>query len=81
VVVKTRGVVASPARRGQRRRGGFEPDGNAWFGGAGNSSVEGGRKVLTAYAPVPQLGWLVFVELPIKAVFAHAMNRASGLVR
>jgi hypothetical protein len=25
-----------------------------------------GRDVLTAYAPVAPLGWLVFVELPVK---------------
>jgi hypothetical protein len=36
-----------------------------------------GRKVLTAYAPVPKLGWLVFVELPIKDVFARAMMNGS----
>jgi hypothetical protein len=36
-----------------------------------------GRKVLTAYAPVAKLGWLVFVELPIKEVFARAMMNGS----
>jgi hypothetical protein len=36
-----------------------------------------GRKVLTAYAPVPKLGWLVFVELPIKEVFARVMMNGS----
>jgi hypothetical protein len=29
-----------------------------------------GRKVLTAYAPVAKLGWLVFVELPVEEVYA-----------
>jgi two-component system, NtrC family, sensor kinase len=27
-----------------------------------------GRKVLTAHAPVPSLGWRVFVELPVEEV-------------
>ena len=30
----------------------------------------GGRKVLTAYAPVAPLGWLVFVELPATEAYA-----------
>ena len=30
----------------------------------------GGRKVLTAYAPVAPLGWLVFVELPAAEAYA-----------
>src|SRR4051812_46921132 len=30
----------------------------------------GGRKVLTAYAPVAPLGWLVFVELPVAEAYA-----------
>src|SRR6185369_17915909 len=29
-----------------------------------------GRKVLTAYAPVAPLGWLVFVELPAEEAYA-----------
>jgi signal transduction histidine kinase len=29
-----------------------------------------GREVLTAYAPVPPLGWLVFVELPVAEAYA-----------
>ena len=29
-----------------------------------------GRKVLTAYAPVAPLGWLVFVELPFEEAYA-----------
>jgi signal transduction histidine kinase/DNA-binding response OmpR family regulator len=29
-----------------------------------------GRDVLTAYAPVPKLGWLVFVELPVEEAYA-----------
>jgi len=36
-----------------------------------------GRKVLTAYAPVAKLGWLVFVELPTREVFARAMMNGS----
>jgi hypothetical protein len=28
-----------------------------------------GRKVLTAYAPVAKLGWLVFVELPVEELY------------
>jgi signal transduction histidine kinase len=35
----------------------------------------GGRRVLTAYAPVMPLGWLVFTELPIEE--AHAPLMAS----
>src|SRR5262249_29299530 len=31
-----------------------------------------GRAVLTAYAPVAKLGWLVFVELPIEEMYARA---------
>jgi hypothetical protein len=31
-----------------------------------------GRRVLTAYAPVTPLGWLVFVELPVEEVDALA---------
>ena len=31
----------------------------------------GGRKVLTAYAPVAPLGWLVFVELPVAEAYAQ----------
>ena len=29
-----------------------------------------GREVLTAFAPVPQLGWLMFVELPAEEAYA-----------
>src|SRR6187200_1557286 len=29
-----------------------------------------GRRVLTAYAHVPQLGWLMFVELPVEEAYA-----------
>jgi len=29
-----------------------------------------GRKVLTAYAPVAPLGWLMFVELPAEEAYA-----------
>ena len=36
-----------------------------------------GRKVLTAYAPVAKLGWLVFVELPTRELFARAMMNGS----
>src|SRR5438270_9130280 len=42
-----------------------------------------GRKVLTAYAPVAPLGWLMFLELPAEDAYAplHAalQRRASGL--
>jgi len=37
----------------------------------------GGRAVLTAYAPVAKLGWLVFVELPIEEVFARTMKNSG----
>jgi signal transduction histidine kinase/CheY-like chemotaxis protein len=41
-----------------------------------------GRRVLTANAAIPQLGWLVFVELPIEEAFAplYASLRAVGLL-
>jgi two-component system NtrC family sensor kinase len=44
-------------------------------GGKASESVQesediGGRKVLTAYAPVAPLGWLVFVELPAAEAYA-----------
>ena len=32
-----------------------------------------GRQVLTAYAPIPPLGWLVFVELPTDEAYAPAL--------
>jgi len=47
------------------------------IGGEGGASERvqesediGGRKVLTAYAPVAPLGWLVFVELPATEAYA-----------
>jgi signal transduction histidine kinase/CheY-like chemotaxis protein len=41
-----------------------------------------GRRVLTANASIPQLGWLVFVELPIEEAYAplYASLRAVGLL-
>ena len=41
-----------------------------------------GRKVLTAYAPVAPLGWLVFVELPAAEAYAplYAALQRLGLV-
>ena len=41
-----------------------------------------GRKVLTAYAPVAPLGWLVFVELPADEAYAplYAALQRLGLV-
>jgi signal transduction histidine kinase/CheY-like chemotaxis protein len=41
-----------------------------------------GRRVLTANAAIPQLGWLVFVELPIEEAYAplYASLRAVGLL-
>jgi len=41
-----------------------------------------GRQVLTAYAPVEPLGWLVFVELPVDEAYAplYASITRSGLV-
>jgi signal transduction histidine kinase len=39
-----------------------------------------GRRVLTAYAPVEPLGWLVFVELPVEEAYAplYASIERSG---
>jgi signal transduction histidine kinase len=42
-----------------------------------------GREVLTAHAPVPPLGWLVFVELPIDEAYAplyQAVRRSTLLL-
>ena len=41
-----------------------------------------GRKVLTAYAPVAPLGWLVFVELPIEEAYAPLYDsiKRSGVL-
>src|SRR5271169_3999924 len=41
-----------------------------------------GHKVLTAYAPVTPLGWLVFVEIPIEEAYAplYASIKRTGLV-
>ena len=41
-----------------------------------------GRRVLTAYAPVAPLGWLMFVELPIEEAYAplYATIERSGLL-
>jgi signal transduction histidine kinase len=41
-----------------------------------------GGKVLSAYAPVPPLGWLVFVELPVEEAYASLYNsiKRSGLI-
>jgi len=41
-----------------------------------------GRRVLTAYAPVEPLGWLVFVELPLDEAYAPLISsiERSGLV-
>jgi signal transduction histidine kinase/CheY-like chemotaxis protein len=41
-----------------------------------------GRKVLTAFAPVAPLGWLVFVELPVAEAYAplYATIERSGIL-
>jgi signal transduction histidine kinase len=41
-----------------------------------------GRKVLTAYAPVSPLGWLVFVELPVDEAYAPLYDsiKRSGIL-
>ena len=41
-----------------------------------------GREVLTAYAPVAPLGWLMFVELPIDEAYAplYESIKRSGLL-
>jgi signal transduction histidine kinase len=41
-----------------------------------------GGKVLSAYAPVSPLGWLVFVELPVEEAYASLYNsiKRSGLI-
>ena len=54
-------------------------------GATGYSSVAAdlsGRQVLTAYAPIEQLGWFVFAELPVEEAFAPLYDRLyrSGLL-
>src|SRR5438093_8853578 len=41
-----------------------------------------GRRVLTAYAPVAPLGWLVFVELPVAEAYAplYTTIERSGIL-
>jgi signal transduction histidine kinase/CheY-like chemotaxis protein len=42
-----------------------------------------GRQVLTAYAPVPSLGWLVFVELPVDEAYVPlyaSIKRSAALL-
>ena len=42
-----------------------------------------GGRVLTAYAPVPRLGWIVFVELPLREALAPvfaALSRTAALL-
>jgi HAMP domain-containing protein len=42
-----------------------------------------GRKVLTAYAPVSPMGWLVFVELPVEEAYASlydSINRSGAVI-
>jgi signal transduction histidine kinase/CheY-like chemotaxis protein len=42
-----------------------------------------GRRVLTAYAPVPPLGWTIFVELPLDEAYAPlytSISRTSALL-
>jgi HAMP domain-containing protein len=41
-----------------------------------------GKRVLTAYAPVASLGWLLFVETPVEEVYAplYASIRRAGLL-
>jgi len=56
-------------------------------GGSGDQIQEAtdlrGGKVLTAYAPVAPLGWLVFVELPIDEAYAslyESLRRSTGVL-
>jgi hypothetical protein len=41
-----------------------------------------GRSVLTAYAPIPPLGWLLFVELPLEEAYAPIYDsiKRSGAI-
>jgi signal transduction histidine kinase/CheY-like chemotaxis protein len=58
-----------------------ELSGNA-AGYSGVATDLNGRQVLTAYAPVEQLGWFVFADLPIEEAFAPLYDRLlrSGLL-
>ncbi len=47
------------------------------------TELPGGAKVLTSYAPVPRLEWIVFVELPLREALAPvyaALYRMAGLL-
>ena len=50
--------------------------------GAGGRAISQGQQVLTAYAPVAPLGWLVFVELPVEEAYAplYASIQRTGVV-
>ena len=54
--------------------------GPAAHGTAGAVTVAdsiGGRQVLTAHAPIAPLGWLVFVEVPLREAFAPLYGAAA----
>lgn len=47
-----------------------DPDGHDRSDPAAPAQDVNGRDVLTAYAPIARLGWLVFVEIPLREAFA-----------
>jgi signal transduction histidine kinase/CheY-like chemotaxis protein len=59
---------------------GAEPDERAQD--LGESLDPKGRPVLAAYAPIPELGWIVFVEQPLTEAYAplYAAVRRTGLL-
>ena len=69
------------ARPGARRRA--PPDADPSAEPVQEAQDIRGRKVLTAYAPVTPLGWLVFVELPIDEAYAPlytSIERSGALL-
>jgi len=65
---------------GRALAAGAEPDERARD--LGESLDPKGRPVLAAYAPIPELGWIVFVEQPLTEVYAplYAAVRRTGLL-
>ncbi|HEV7996427.1 MAG TPA: cache domain-containing protein [Stellaceae bacterium] len=56
---------------------------NAAASGAHTATSSAGEPVLTAFAPVPGLGWIVFVELPLREALAPvyaSLWRTAGLL-
>ena len=56
---------------------------NPGAGGAHTAPGSAGEPLLTAFAPVPRLGWIVFVELPLREALAPvyaSLGRTAALL-